>query len=94
MSVPFETRRRLRQALGTQVAADELADLVDTQAAGTLSEDTKRRIRAAFANRVVGDKFITAVEASSAMDDLTQRHAAIALGSDIFAATIETELTA
>lgn len=72
------TRRKLSYALGSNTAADDLADIVDA-GSGTMKVFTARRLIVAM-GRKAGTLMKTAVNAGTAIGDFTQRRLAMAIG--------------
>ena len=62
MALSVAVRRGLAFALKSDKAADELVDMVDGQAGGTVSVDTKRRLELAFVDQQTATEMVTFVE--------------------------------
>lgn len=87
-------RQQLGFAIGDRGIGKEVADLIDTHAAGTLSQRAKRTLRSLFCSRADANSFITAVEASSALAAHDVAKLGEALNSHKAAALVAAELIA
>lgn len=92
MALSTAVKQQLRFALGDIPAANEVAALIDTAAAGTLGSRCKRTLRAAFGSSADAKSFITAVEASSALDATDVAKLGATLGSRSAAVAIAAAL--
>ena len=80
--------------MGDIPAANEIATLIDTHAAGTLGGRTKQTLKAFYGCLPDAKSFITAVEASSALAASDVAKLGCALGSRKAADLIAAELIA
>lgn len=94
MALAQNVRQALRNGLGNTSAAEELITLINTHASGTLSQRTKGIVRAAFGSLADAAPFITAVEASSALNATTLAKLGISIGDRNAASLIAAELIA
>jgi hypothetical protein len=67
MALSVAVRRGLAFALRSKGAADEICDMVDGQAGGTVSVDTKRRLELAFVDRQTASQMVTFLETYQAV---------------------------
>ena len=90
MALSTYARTQLAFGMADRAAAKEVADLIDTAAAGTLGARAKATLRACFASLPHAKLFITAVEASAAGSNLATLKNALgrAIGSRKAAAEI------
>lgn len=94
MALSTFAKQQLRFAVGDASIANEVATLIDTHAAGTLSSRTKRALRAFYGSAADAASFITAVQASSALAATDVAKLGCALGSRKAADLIAAELIA
>ena len=94
MALNTYAKQQLRFGMGDTASANEVAALIDTHAAGTLSTRTKFTLRSCFASAADAATFITAVEASSALAATDVAKLGRALGSRKAADLIAAELIA
>lgn len=94
MALSTFAKQQLRFSMGDVAAANEVATLIDTHGAGTLSSRTKTNLRSFFGSRADAAPFITAVEASSALAATDVAKLGRALGNRHVAELVADELLA
>jgi len=67
MALSVAVRRGLAFALRSDKAADEIVDMVDGQAGGTVSVDTKRRLELAFVDKQTASQMVTFLQTYQAV---------------------------
>lgn len=91
MALSNYVRERLSFGFGDRAAADEVADLIDTDGGGALSTRTKRVIRSAFCNMADSKTFIDAIESGAALTAHTESLLGFAIGNRRAATLIRDE---
>lgn len=94
MALSTFVKQQLWFSMGDVAAANEVATLIDTHGAGTLSSRTKTTLRSFFGSLADAQTFITAVQASSALAATDVAKLGCALGSRKAADLIAAELIA
>ena len=91
MAISRFTEQRLAYALGSEQLAQGVVAVIDADG-GTLDVAEEQAIKSAVCDGIIGQQIVTAINADSALGELARIKLGVALGSQIAASEIGTEL--